>query len=80
MARAVNVTLDRIFAQQRGLSEEEGQEIVKQMRSTRSYQVSSLQYYVTGICSSNSTIGRYLVELMQEGKSFLSGTTVVGQS
>jgi hypothetical protein len=41
MAREVNIVLGQIIAEQRGLSEAKGEEIVKMMRSSNLYQVCS---------------------------------------
>lgn len=38
MAREVNVILGQIIAEQRGLSTEKGEEVVKAMRSSNQYQ------------------------------------------
>src|SRR5579862_7866718 len=68
MAREVNVVLGQIIAEQRGLPEAKGEEIVKMMRSSNLYQVCSCisptrgeavhLYLVTQPCfDSNTTLG-----------------------
>lgn len=42
MAREVNTSLGNIIAQERGLTETQGEEIVKRLRSSNLYQVSLL--------------------------------------
>lgn len=55
MARDVNSTFGRIISEKRGLSEAQGEEIVKRMRSSNQYQVRDIHHEI------------YLIQITDQG-------------